>query len=491
MPLIKADIDGMGEISSALLKEARRIEDASSDLQRVINRLEISLGHNRSVSSALLETKKDLNREKEFFSSAASFVKEAKNAFEAVNRELNSEVGALGRKTSAFNAKMDNFGTKASPETIYKLMTMDKIFGLKPLSHLTIGASLRDIRKFKYNMECLEAFSSEEGSKIYSYLKEHDAENLFGDYNYLFQFLNDMTVVDGFLHGITHVPDILLTFVKENPGVLLGGAVGLGFTAAALSSADEIAEAYLTDPGTCKAYLRQVVDSMCGTSYPGNVGSDAGVMQEVASFLANEAGWPMGVTVDTVNFLTGENGQMGKLLADYAGNIKALEAVVDSCPSGSLLESTARELLEEYKNKNNALLGECIEEFGKTGAVTIVEELIGSKFGSIDAALQLTLGNTPNVEGLENVFCSTYMRNDAVRAFKEAAREIEDGVFTKEDLDNYHSTFKLAKTLTIKQYEGMRDVYILRDKEKAMFLQNEIFRLQKMSNTDFLEASRF
>lgn len=307
----------------------------------------------------------------------------------------------------------------------------------------------------------------EDGQAIYENLQKNDPSLLFGEYNFSVHFIEDVGALNVFMYGAKNW--------KETLGAIVKG----GFTDAT------IAEVYMDDPDKCKSYLREVIDNLCGTEYLDVYSSEAEDAMDALKDLAELCGYKdMVDLVHATKLAAGNTEMVDKMFKDYSANIAMLHSLKDTVPSGTVLSETVGELISEYQNQAHHMLMDDL--IGKVEDAAL--DYIG--FGSVDAVVQTVLGEVPSLNAMDSVIYTSSMRTDAIIAFKEAAEVIRSGNFTESDLNRYRTSFDMAKSLTIEQYEGMISHYE-KGSTEASYLRDQIQNLKAMTYDNFNYATQY
>ena len=117
------------------------------------------------------------------------------------------------------------------------------------------------------------------------------------------------------------------------------------------------AEAFLSDPDTCKEILRKVIDQICETDYLDVLSSDQEEALGIIGDLAKVGGYDsVNEFIGTMNEMIGDAEVVDKILKDYSSNIAMLESLREIAPGSGILNQTIDDLLFEYKNQAASMI---------------------------------------------------------------------------------------------------------------------------------------
>ncbi len=215
----------------------------------------------------------------------------------------------------------------------------------------------------------------------------------------------------------------------------------------------------------------------------------------------------------TVSSAISIGGDLEQLFTDYAQNTAYLEAIRSAFSEGSAMRKAVDELLNEYETKNAASLFDIgmeimstvdgwqeyltgIERFSfsvpsdgtlSEMALKLADKLAGTGFGTAQSLMDMTLGKLDSVSAADKIVDSVWLRTNAITALRRAGQALQDGNVTAEEVERYVNLFELARSLTVVQYENMKQyyesgAYNRSDRaQKVDFLAGELEKLDELS----------
>lgn len=307
---------------------------------------------------------------------------------------------------------------------------------------------------------------------MYQYLQEHDPELLFGQYAFASTFMEDLSGVDGYLYSLRE-------WKKALAAIFTGGSV------------EGAAEAFLSDPDTCKEILRKVIDQICKTEYLDVLSTDQEDMLGIIGDLAEMGGYDnVNDFISTMNEMIGNAEIADKILKDYSSNIAMLESLREIAPGNGILNQTIDDLVFEYRNQAASMIFDDLQGKFENGVIELADYALGLNIGAVDGVIQTVLGDSDKLNSIDTVLYTADLRCNAILAYRTAAEKIMSGNFTADDLTKYQQTFDLAKALTIEQYEAMYSYYDANSME-AKYLKAQLEQLEDMSYSNFNYAQSF
>ncbi len=448
------------------------IDGINQMVYQVLTELDMKVATTEGIRTELSEIRKKCTIQEDRFKRISNITNLVANDFAKVDRQLTNQMNEL-------NGLMDYASLQAidgvrNPGILGLLSTVgiDELFGISYEGYQDIRSAMGMIRSFLDSEAARVGRVSADGEALYQYLLENDPNLVFGQYNYVAHFLNDVKGIDVLSYG-------LLNWDKAGWCILFGGSM------------EGIAEAFLNDPDACKAILREVIDDICGTDYLDVFSSDQEEALNIISDLAELGGFSgTSEFIDALTEAAGDAETADKILKDYSANIAMLESLKEIAPNSGMLTEIVDDLLVEYKNQAAAMLFEDVDGKIQEGIIHLTDLAFGTSFGIADTVIEAVLGDVESLDSLDTVIFSTEIRGNAIQAFRNASQKIMSGNFTSEDLTAYQNSFSLAKALTIEQYEAMYSYYDS-DSIEAQYLKSQLDQLEAMECNDFHYAQSF
>ena len=396
----------------------------------------------------------------------------AANAFSNADRKLSNQAKEL--TYLMHHASVGAIIGSATPSILSSFgdVGINSAFGITEEGYSTSETALEMIHNFLNSEIVKPDLAHGLGEELYLYLQEHDPDLLFGQYAFALNFMDDLNSWDAFLYSTREWKNALVA-------IFTGGSV------------EGAAEAFLSDPDTCKEILRGVIDQICKTDYLNIMSGDQKNALKIIGNLAEMGGY------DSVNDFIGKMNEMignaeivDKILKDYSSNIAMLESVREIAPENGILNETIDDLIFEYKNQAASIIFDDIQGKFENGIIDLADYALGLNIGAVDGVIQKVLGNYDKLNSIDTVLYTADLRCNAIMAYRTATEKIMSGNFTEGDLTKYQQTFDLSKALTIEQYEAMYSYYDAYSME-AKYLKNQLEQLKDMTYTDFNYAQSF
>lgn len=343
---------------------------------------------------------------------------------------------------------------------------------------------------------------------ILSYLQEEDVRSVIADYTFAVTFIDD---VDEW----TKMGSSLKNWSSEFKATV----VGLWNTITGNGTLSQnIADAYMKDPESSKAFLADIVNEMFSTdtwrqSYvvdlalleaekiaEGDEKQYISIVNEYwdgilnNAYQADPAMWDELVKTNpnidqaeamknlfgTIRDALSISEDFQKMITNYSQNIMYLENLKKSVTSNSVLGRAIDDLISDYKNQAITSASNIFIQFFETmqtwdkdfgdlnyyiphldDSTTdllkgVVDSLAGTHFGSADTIIQLAFQHSDNISAVDKVVFSTYLRSDALIALNNAKTAVDGGTGTIQD---YASAFECARLMTVAQYKNMLKYY--------------------------------
>ena len=473
MPKIKAIPDGMLMMQNLMQRDILvPMDDVEHSIASVLSGLDMEVASTEGIRAELNNLRQKSLNEKAQVAGLCDALGSAANAFSNVDQQLSNQAQELTYLMEHVSIGVIIGNMVHTALSTGGLWNLNSAFGITEEGYSTIETAMGMIRGFLDAEAVRTGKVSVAGKNLYQYLQENNPDLLFGQYNYVVHFLNDVKGSDVLGYA-------LLNWDKAGWSILFGGSI------------DGAAEAFLNDPDACKAILREVIDDICGTDYLDVFSSDQENVLSIISDLAELGGFSgTGEFIDALTEAAGDAETADKILKDYSANIAMLESLKEIAPNSGMLTEVVDDLLAEYKNQAAAMLFDDVNGKIQEGIIHLADVAFGTSFGIADTVIEAVLGDVESLNSLDTVIFSTEIRGNAIQAFRNASQKIMSGNFTSEDLTAYQNSFNLAKALTIEQYEAMYSYY-KEDSAEAKYLANQLDQLRDMSCDHFSYAQSF
>lgn len=355
---------------------------------------------------------------------------------------------------------------------------------------------------------------------IVNYTQGGDAGSTIGQYSYAITFVDD-------IDWRTKINSSVKNHKNEFKSIIVG--LWNSVTTNDWDITQNIADAYMQDPVSNKAFLADVINEMFSTETwrenwdgsktlntqlsVGSIFDD--LWSEVKSGIGNElnAAKVEGKNFDTIKKVLDSSEEIQKIFTDYSQNIEYLESLKVSVNSNSVLGEAIDNLIRDYKSQSiksiskvvvNALKisntgdgvtqiieGVTSDDYFMAIGEVIAKEVVGLEIGKVDAVIQLAYSNSFDVSAVDKVVYSSYLRSNAIGALKKAEEKVksENNAVTMKE---YKNAFECARLMTLTQYENMLKYYKTSsynemDKyTKINYLDGEIAKLKEMTFINYV-----
>lgn len=473
MSRILIDPAGVSAIRSTIEEQTQRIQAAEQQVNQIASSLDMQVASSENIRQTLNALQKSCKANETKLEGMVKLLDRVNSEFVRVDRNITNQAKALEYRMGHIG-KADFLGTATLPVAATAVGAISALFGITDEGYSTIEVALQQIRKFLHGQTVRTDMLSDEGTAIYKYLQEEDADTLFGRYSFSAKFVSsDLSAAEVIAYGAKNWKQTLKSMV-------FGGFSG-----------DEMAEVFLDDPDKCKSFLRGVIDDICQTEYADIMTGDQekalGYIKDLAEFAGYDDSAAM---IDELTGMIGNVETADKILKDYSANVAMLESLKDLAPGNTMLSETIDELIFDYNHQAVAVLFDDLKEHVESGITDVAEYALGLKIGVADTIIQTALSDVPALDTMDTVLYTSGMRATAIGAFREAAEKIQSGSFTDADLTAYKNSFSLAQTMTLREYEAMLPHYSQGSKE-ALYLQDQIEQLKTMSYNNFNYATAY
>lgn len=375
----------------------------------------------------------------------------------------------------------------------------------------------------------IEGHYFEEKSNGFKGMEQERAAIVLGSYTYAGKFVEDVKDSTGLWYSLKQWKQGIVAITKGTFDFVTGQNDDW---------TNAMADAYTKNPDANKAFLADIVNKMFETEtwydtakYKKEVDNvlDSGKfltkLLEDETYLesARQLAENMGFETETkfankilssVKNAISTSEEYEKMVMDYTKNQQYLQQLEASVPTGSTLERAIRDLEKDYEEQMiqslKGIYKSMLDELKTWGDVKFpgskilgiedmdsalksltdtVDKLTETKFEPIDSGIQLVTRNMPSVSAVDKVIFSVYLRQDALMALREAEAKANSSV--KEQREQYASSFRLAKEITIVQYENMlkyyqSNAYLEEDKYlKINALERELDRLHSATENGY------
>lgn len=473
MPKIKAIPDEILMMKNLMQRDILApMDSVEQSIASVLSELDMEVASSEGIRAKLNNLRQRSANEKAQLCSIFDALENVANAFSYADHKLSNqaeELSCLMKQTSVGITIGSKGHTVLSSIGVWNI---NSAFGITEEGFSTIETAMNMIRKFLDAETVRSDAVSCVGGELYLYLQEHDPDLLFGQYAFALNFMDDLNAWDVFLYSTREWKNALVA-------IFTGGSV------------EGAAEAFLSDPDTCKEILRGVIDQICKTDYLNIMSGDQKNVLKIIGNLAEMGGYDdVNDFIGKMNEMIGNAETVDKILKDYSSNIAMLESVREIAPENGILNETIDDLIFEYKNQVASTIFDDIQGKFENGITDLADYALGLNIGAVDGVIQKVLGNYDKLNSIDTVLYTADLRCNAIMAYRTAAEKIMSGNFTESDLTKYKQTFDLSKALTIEQYEGMYSYYDASSME-AKYLKEQIEQLKDMSYTNFNYAKSF
>ena len=473
MPKIKAIPDGMLMMQNLMQRDTLvPMDDVEQSIASVLSDLDMEVASSAGIRVELNNLCQKSANEKVQLAGLCDALGNAANAFSSTDLQLSNQAQELTYLVEHVSIGVIIGNRLHSVLSALGLRNINSAFGITEEGYSTIETAMGMIQNFLDAEAARAGRASAAGEELYQYLQDHDPHTLFGQYSFAKIFMDDLSGVDGYLYSLREWKNALVA-------IFTGG------------SAEGAAEAFLSDPDTCKEILRKVIDQICETDYLDVLSSNQEEALGIIEDLAKKGGYStVNEFIGTMNEMIGDVEVVDKILKDYSSNIAMLESLGEIAPSSGILNQTIDDLLFEYKNQAASMIFDDLQSKFEDGVIDLADYAVGLNIGTVDGVIQAVLGGSDKLNSIDTVLYTSDLRCNAILAYRSAAEKIMSGNFTADDLTKYQQTFDLSKALTIEQYEAMYSYYDANSME-AKYLKNQLEQLKGMTYTDFNYAQSF
>lgn len=473
MPKIKAIPDGMLMMQNLMQRDTLvPMDDVEQSIASVLSDLDMEVASSAGIRVELNNLRQKSANEKVQLARLFNALGNAANAFSSTDLQLSNQAQELTYLVEHASIGVIIGNRLHSVLSALGLWNINSAFGITEEGYSTIETAMGMIQNFLDAEAARAGRVSAAGEELYQYLQEHDPNALFGQYSFATIFMDDLSGVDGYLYSLREWKNALVA-------IFTGGSV------------EGAAEAFLSDPDTCKEILRKVIDQICETDYLDVLSSNQEKVLGIIEDLAKKGGYSTANEfIGTMNEMIGDAEVVDKILKDYSSNIAMLESLREIAPSSGILNQTIDDLLFEYKNQAASMIFDDLQSKFEDGVIDLADYALGLKIGTVDGVIQAVLGDSDKLNSIDTVLYTSDLRCNAILAYRSAAEKIMSGNFTADDLTKYQQTFDLSKALTIEQYEAMYSYYDSNSME-AKYLKNQLEQLRDMTYTNFNYAQSF
>lgn len=472
MSRIKLDTNGIASVERMLRHQENNMLSIENSFNQILSDLNIEIMATEEIKDKIIALKKKAERQTGYLNEMASFLVKAMDDFIHIDTELANQSDRISNSMSQYSWTFNEYSANYPLMEVMDNNEINKIMGITHEGYAGMQEALEIIHRFLNIQENGIVKMSEEWKELYEYLQNNDPSFLFGQYAFAMHFLGDLKWYDELLYSTKMWKDALVAMVSGK-------------------STEQMAQVFMNNPDECKAILRNVIDSICQTEYLDIIPSDGEAFLDIMQEAAEVAGLQ-----DAKSFMSEVRGLIGdveiadKILKDYGNNVAMLQSIKETLNGGSVLDKTIDGLIFEYENQVTSMIFDDIKSKAEKGIVNLTDYVTGLKFSAVDTVLQTALDDVPALDAINTVVFTSNMKSEAIRSFREAAKVVQSGNFTAEDVTTYKNTFNLAKALTVEEYKGMKSYYASGSRE-AKFLGEQIKALKAMDYANFNYAKSF
>ena len=473
MPKIKAIPDGMLMMQNLMQRDTPVLMDnVEHSIASVLSDLDMEVASSEGIRIELNNLRQKSANEKVQLAGLCDALGNAANAFSSTDQQLLNQAQELTYLVEHVSIGVIIGNRLHSVLSALGLWNINSAFGITEEGYSTIETAMGMIQNFLDAEAARAGRVSAAGEELYQYLQEHDPDVLFGQYSFATIFMDDLSGLDGYLYSLREWKNALAA-------IFTGGSV------------EGAAEAFLSDPDTCKEILRKVIDQICETDYLDVLSSDQEEALGIIGDLAKVGGYDsVNEFIGTMNEMIGDAEVVDKILKDYSSNIAMLESLREIAPGSGILNQTIDDLLFEYKNQAASMIFDDLQGKFEDGVIELADYALGLNIGTVDGVIQAVLGDSDRLNSIDTVLYTADHALSQSLAYRTAAEKIMSGNFTADDLAKYQQTFDLSKALTIEQYEAMYSYYDA-DSMEAKYLKDQLEQLKDMTYANFNYAQSF